>query len=148
MARMSMKEFGDLVRQVMETLPPEIKPHIKNLVVDVAEEPSEQFLREHTEFTDEEIEHGFTLFGLFEPMQLPTYEGIDIADRPNWLWIFKNPHEQEFRDPKRLRTEIRKTVIHELAHHFGWSEEDLERFDNNPDPFNHDQGKNDSRSSN
>ena len=38
-------------------------------------------------------------------------------------------------DPKRLRTEIKKTVVHELAHHFGWTDRDLERFDANPDPF-------------
>ena len=51
------------------------------------------------------------------------------------MWIFRNPHEEEFPDPKRLRTEIRKIVIHELAHHFGWTDRDLERFDDNPDPF-------------
>ena len=38
-------------------------------------------------------------------------------------------------EPERLRTEIRKTVIHELAHHFGLTDRDLERFDANPDPF-------------
>jgi predicted Zn-dependent protease with MMP-like domain len=134
MARMSMKEFGDLVRQVMETLPPDFKPHIKNLVVDVAEEPSYELLRK-ARFTKKQIAEGQSLFGLFEPMHLPAYQDIDIADRPNRLWIFKRPHEEEFRNPKRLRTEIRKTVIHELAHHFGWTDEDLERFDAKPDPF-------------
>jgi predicted Zn-dependent protease with MMP-like domain len=142
MARMSMKEFGDLVRRVIDTLPVEFKPYIKNLIVDVAEEPSDELLRDIAGFTDEEIAEGHSLFGLFEPMHLPTYEGIDIADRPNRLWIFKNPHEQEFRNPKRLRTEIRKTVIHELAHHFGWTDEDLERFDAKPDPFGEEKGGN------
>jgi predicted Zn-dependent protease with MMP-like domain len=30
---------------------------------------------------------------------------------------------------------VRKTVIHELAHHFGYTDADLEKFDDNPNPF-------------
>jgi predicted Zn-dependent protease with MMP-like domain len=137
MARMSMKEFGQLVRSVMKTLPPEFKPYLHNVVVDVAEEPDEEFLR-RAGFTDEEIEEGDSLLGFFEPLELPTIfsgEAVHANEIEHRLWIFRNPHEEEFPDPKRLRTEIRKTVIHELAHHFGWSDRDLEKFDDDPDPF-------------
>ena len=41
-------------------------------------------------------------------------------------------------DRRQLMIEIRKTVIHELAHHFGYTDRDLERFDDNPDPFGDD----------
>jgi predicted Zn-dependent protease with MMP-like domain len=78
------------------------------------------------------------LLGLFKPLDLPSMFGgdaVDLHDLQHRLWIFKTPHEEEYPDPKRLRTEIRKTVIHELAHHFGWSDRDLEKFDDNPDPF-------------
>ena len=44
------------------------------------------------------------------------------------LVIFKRPLEEEFPDPRELRDEIRKTVIHELAHHFGYTDRDLERW--------------------
>ena len=135
MNRMSMREFKDLVRQVMATLPAEFAPHLNNIVVDVADEPTEEFLRENAGFTDEEIDEGESIFGFFEPMDVPGLDGLDVTDLPHRLWIFKNPHEEEFSDPKRLRTEIRKTVIHELAHHFGWTDRDLEKFDDNPDPF-------------
>ncbi len=137
MPRMSMTEFGELVRRVMLTLPPAFGPYLHNLVVDVAEEPDREFLK-RAGFSDEEIDAGDTLFGFFEPLQLPSpFAGdfVDVSDLQHRLWIFRNPHEDEFHDPKRLRTEIRKTVIHELAHHFGWSDRDLERFDANPDPF-------------
>ena len=137
MARMSMKEFGQLVRQVMETLPPAFAPYVHNVVVDVAEEPDEDFLR-HAGFSEEEIAEGESLFGFFEPLELPSaFAGdcVDVHDLQHRLWIFRNTHEDEFPEPKRLRTEIRKTVVHELAHHFGWSDRDLEKFDENPDPF-------------
>ena len=102
-------------------------------MVEVEEWPTHDLLL-RAGLTEEEIEAGETLFGLFEPFEMPS-DGVDFMDHPHKLWIFKGPHEDEFPDPKRLRTEIRKTVVHELAHHFGWTDRDLERFDDNPDPF-------------
>jgi predicted Zn-dependent protease with MMP-like domain len=132
-----MSEFKEIVRRTMETLPAEFQPYLHNVVVDVAEEPDIPLLQ-RAGFTDEEIAEGDTLFGLFEPLELTSSFGgdsISINDLPHRLWIFKNPHEEEFPEPERLRTEIRKTVIHELAHHFDWTDRDLERFDDNPNPF-------------
>jgi predicted Zn-dependent protease with MMP-like domain len=51
------------------------------------------------------------------------------------LVIYKRPLEEEFADPMQLQIEIRKTVVHELAHHFGWTDRDLEKFDDTADPF-------------
>ncbi len=121
----------------METLPKEFGPFLDNVVVEVADEPDEELLL-RAGITPEEIEEGDTLFGLFDPLELPSgwaSDVIDTQDMMHRLWIFKLPHEEEFPEPKRLRTEIRKTVVHELAHHFGYSDRDLERFDANPDPF-------------
>jgi predicted Zn-dependent protease with MMP-like domain len=137
MNRLSMTEFSRIVRQVMETLPKEFEPYLHNVNVDVAEEADEELLRK-AGFTEEEIDEGDTLFGLFEPLELPSMfagDNVDVNDLQHRLWIFKNPHEEEFPEPGRLRIEIRKTVIHELAHHFGWSDRDLEKFDSNPNPF-------------
>lgn len=130
---MSMSEFKRLVQDVMATLPDEIRPFLDNVVVDVDDWPDDRLLLK-AGFTEEEIAAGDTLFGLFDPFEMPT-DGIDFTDHPHRLWIFKGPHEEEFPDPRRLRTEIKKTVIHELAHHFGWTDRDLQRFDDHPDPF-------------
>jgi len=132
MKRMSLKKFGAIVREVVETLPDEIKQHLGNVVIDVEEEPSDEFLLE-AGFTQEEIEEGDSLYGYFMPL-----EGIsatEMLENPNRIIVFKNPLEEDFPDPHELRIEIRKTVIHEIAHHFGWSDRDLEKFDDDPDPF-------------
>src|SRR5262245_26888316 len=133
MGSLSMSEFKSLVRSVMETLPDEIRPYLDNVVVEVADWPDDDLLR-RADYTEEEIEEGHAPLGFFE-----TFDGfgglVDVIDHPHKLWIFKGPHEEEFEDPKRLRTEIKKTVVHELAHHFGWTDRDLERFDDDPDPF-------------
>lgn len=134
MRRMSLKEFGRIVAEVMQTLPPQITAHLDNVVVDVEEEPSEQTLRE-MDFTDEEIASGESLYGLFTPMHVGQPDSVDFLDNPHRILIYKRPLEDDFPGPRQLRIEIRKTVIHELAHHFGWTDKDLERFDDNPDPF-------------
>lgn len=140
---MSRREFKKLVATVMETLPEEFAPFLDNVVVEVADEPDEELLR-RAGFTDAEIDEGESLLGFFDPLELPTLwsaDAVDSHDMLHRLWIFKLPHEEEFPDPKRLRTEIRKTVIHELAHHFGYTDRDLERFDDDPDPFGGEPGK-------
>ena len=136
MKRMSLKQFGQVVARVMETLPEEFHQYLDNLVVDVEEEPEYQTLKE-MEFTDEEIEAGDSLYGLFVPLAVPSPWTVD-HEVPHRIIIYKRPLEEDFPDPQQLKVEIRKTVIHELAHHFGYSEDDLERFDNNPDPFGDD----------
>lgn len=137
MKRMSLDRFGKIVARVMETLPKAFEPYLKNIVVDVEEEPDRETLR-RLDFSDEEITDGESLFGLFVPFPMLNTEGMDFDDPPHRLIIYKRPHEEEFPDRKQLMTEIRKTVIHELAHHFGWTDRDLEKFDDNPDPFGDD----------
>lgn len=144
MKRMSLDQFGRIVQRVMETLPEELHQHIRNLVVDVEEEADPEMLR-RSGYSDEEIEDG--LFGLFVPFgaspEVPSEDEedshnefhFDSLDQPNRLIIFKGPHEREFSQRRQFLVEVRKTVIHELAHHFGYSEKDLQRFTDHPNPF-------------
>ena len=130
-----MKKFAAVVRRAIETLPDEIKEHMENVVIDVEEEPSIKFLQE-AGFTDEEIDAGDSLYGYFMPM-----EGVaasEMLENPNRIIIFRNPLEEDFPDERDLLIEIRKTVVHEIAHHFGLTDRDLEKFDDNPDPFGDD----------
>ena len=140
MKRMSLKKFGRIVARVMETLPAPIKEHLDNVVVDVENEPDLRTLR-RAGFTEEEIAEGETLLGWFDPLELPSAWGGDAVDTDDMLHrlvIYKRPLEEEFPDRKQFLIEIRKTVIHELAHHFGWTDADLEKFDDDPDPFQDD----------
>ncbi|HXG10586.1 MAG TPA: metallopeptidase family protein [Gemmataceae bacterium] len=126
MKRMSLRRFGELVARVLETLPEGLRPYLENVVVDVQEEPDEELLREQG-FTEEEIAEGATLYGLFVPFPLPNTEALDCTEVPHRILIFKRPLEEDFPDRHELRQEIRKTVIHELGHHFGLNEHDLKK---------------------
>lgn len=128
-----MKRFMAIVGEAIDSLPDTIKRHLNNVVIDVEDAPSDDFLLE-AGFTDEEIDEGESLYGYFMPLAIDT-SGLDMLENPNRILIFKSPLEEDFPDPHELRIEIRKTVVHEIAHHFGWSDRDLEQFDDNPDPF-------------
>ncbi len=87
---------------------------------------------------EEEIAEGETLLNWFDPLERPTTwsgDAVNVNDMPHRLVIYKRPLEEAFPGRKRFLTEVRKTVIHELAHHFGWTDADLRRFDDDPDPF-------------
>src|SRR5215813_14090669 len=103
---MSMNKFAAVVRRAIDSLPPEIKRHLENVVIDVEEEPSVEFLRE-AGFTDEEIDAGDSLYGYFMPM-----EGVsasEMLENPNRIIVFRNPLEEDFPDLRDLHIEIRKT---------------------------------------
>jgi predicted Zn-dependent protease with MMP-like domain len=129
MEHLSLDRFGQIVREVMDTLPEEFYPYLENVVVDVEEEPDRRTLH-RAGFSEEEIAEGATLLGLFEPMPLPSPwsgDAVHVRDMQHRLRIFKRPHEESFSDPRELEKEIRKTVVHELAHHFGLDERDVTR---------------------
>jgi predicted Zn-dependent protease with MMP-like domain len=120
MKRMSRREFDAIVADAVDSLPAAAKQYLRNVVVDVEEEPDEETLLD-VGFTDEEIADGATLYGLFAPMR---GFGDDIGN-PRRIVVYKRPLEEDFPSRDELIDEIRKTVLHELHHHFGYSERDI-----------------------
>jgi 1-acyl-sn-glycerol-3-phosphate acyltransferase/predicted Zn-dependent protease with MMP-like domain len=133
MSRMSLRKFGGIVRRAIEGLPAKLHRHLENVVVDVELEPDRKALRDV--YTEDEIADGAGMYGLFSPLPMIAAEGMDFDEPPHRLVIYKRPLEDDFPDPKELVTEIRKTVVHELSHHFGYTDADLEKWDATADPF-------------
>ena len=118
---MRRSRFLRLVRQALAELPAPYCDWLAN--VDVVVEPRP---RSH-QLGDAGLGPGETLFGL--------YEGVPLTERasdyglvlPDKITIFQEPLEQECSDDAELVEEVRRTVLHELAHHFGIPDEELER---------------------
>lgn len=125
--RLSWKQFCDAVEDAVASLPEPFHQYLENVVVDVQEEPSEHdyaTLRERSG-----IDAGGLLLGLFIGVPLTSQS---YGDRhPNVVKIFRRPMEQVSCTRGALLRNIRATVIHEFAHHFGFSEEQLEDFERN-----------------
>lgn len=99
-------------------IPEELRGYISNVQVTIEEEPSDMVLKAMGVPADE------TLFGLYEGTPL-TERTAEYAGLPDRIIIFRRPLIEEFDDPLDVRREIARTVIHEVAHHFGIDEERL-----------------------
>lgn len=66
--------------------------------------------------------HG--LFGLYQGVPRTRY-GAESAQVPSKITIFQRPLEAVYRDPAALAQAVEDTVLHEIAHHFGISDERL-----------------------
>jgi predicted Zn-dependent protease with MMP-like domain len=98
--------FDDAVRAALDELPPDLATGLRNVAVVVEDENPE----------DPDV------FGLYHGVPLP--ERGDVAGLPpDTISIYRRPLEAAFPDPRELRDEIRITVLHELAHYFGFDEE-------------------------
>jgi len=114
---MTPEEFYQAVEEAMAGLPPEFAARLDNVAVVVRDDVTDEDLREAG------LEAGQELFGL--------YVGIPLTDRfsynmtlPDRILIFQGPHERHFEDDE-LVDEIRRTVVHEVAHHFGIDDDRL-----------------------
>jgi predicted Zn-dependent protease with MMP-like domain len=120
---MTRPEFEELVRQALDTLPRRFRKEMKNIAVVVEDEPSPELLREM------EVPRGETLFGLYQGTPL-TERPWDFGNAlPDRITIFQGPIEDECATEDEAITAIGETVIHEVGHYFGLSEEELEEIE-------------------
>jgi predicted Zn-dependent protease with MMP-like domain len=111
-------DFYELVERALEGLPPELSELLDNVAIVVDDWPDYS-----TPLVNGDP--GDTLYGL--------YEGVPLTERgtgyygmlPDKITIFRGPLERDFRRAE-LEEQIRITVVHEVAHHFGIDEDRLE----------------------
>jgi len=118
---MERRRFLRLVRQALAELPSPYRDWLANLDVVVERRPRRHHLHEAG------LGPGETLFGLYEGVPL-TERGSDYGlVLPDKITIFQEPLERAFSNDVDVVEEVRRTVLHELAHHFGMGDEELER---------------------
>ena len=105
--------FARLVRNALDGLPAEFRERIRNLEVVIEDEPAPEQLRQ-----------GGTLLGLYEGVPL-TARGAQEPYLPDRICIFRGPIERMSASPRHQAGIVRDTVVHEIAHHFGISDERL-----------------------
>lgn len=115
----SIEHLEQLVEEVIEMLPKRLRDAVRNLGVIVEEEPSDDLL---LELGHDPNEH---LLGLYVGVPLPERTFGEDPYLPDQILIFRKPLERICRNRQELREQIRITVIHELAHYFGFDEDHL-----------------------
>lgn len=114
MAGMTPAEFDQVVDEALEELPEWVIERIDNLMVETSARP-----------TSEQDPNGDGLLGLYEGVSL-LERGIDyFGTMPDTITVFREPHLALGLSRPELRDEIRKTVLHEVAHHLGIDDDRL-----------------------
>jgi predicted Zn-dependent protease with MMP-like domain len=114
----SRRRFEGMVRRALAGLPEPFASRLQNIDVIVRSRPTAAQLRQAG------LPPGQTLLGL--------YSGVDLTRRgdysfalPDRIFIFQQPLERIAADERDLEQKVRHTVLHEIAHHFGISDERL-----------------------
>lgn len=119
--RISRARFEELVDEALDSIPDSFWNRIDNVMIAVEEWPT------RAQMEDAGVEPGHTLLGL--------YEGIPLTERthnyglvpPDRVTIFRRPILAMCPpgDEEAVREQVRRTVVHEIAHYFGISDERL-----------------------
>ena len=120
---MTRDDFEQYVKEAIATIPPRFRKAVRNLAIVVEDEPSDELLEEM------EIEPPDSLFGL--------YQGTPLTERtwgygntlPDRITLYQGPIEDASEDEDDLVVCIGETLIHELGHYFGLSEEEIEEIE-------------------
>ncbi len=116
---MEGERFEELVRQALEGLPEEIAQRMSNVDVEVQERPTP------SQLGSTRVPAGHTLLGLYQGVPLTRRTSGYHMVPPDRIIIFQRPLERASRGDDDLVERVRATVIHEVAHHFGISDERL-----------------------
>jgi predicted Zn-dependent protease with MMP-like domain len=109
-----VEEFEQLVEEAIASLPEDLAEFMSNVGIVVEDEPPD----------------GLPLLGLYQGLPLTRRGSAYAGVPPDKITIYRGPLERIARgDDDRLRAEVRRVVLHEIAHHFGISDERLREID-------------------
>ncbi|HEY8749500.1 MAG TPA: metallopeptidase family protein [Tepidisphaeraceae bacterium] len=115
--RVSKRRFGLMVEEALATLPPQFQEFIEEVPVEVRDRP--------TEAQSSRFDSKGLLLGLYVGRPR-TQRSVEESGRlPDVIYIFQESIEQVSNNEAELLDQVRKTVLHEIGHHFGLDEDDL-----------------------
>jgi predicted Zn-dependent protease with MMP-like domain len=115
--------FEQLVAEALASVPRRFRDAMKNLAIVVEDEPSSELLDEM------DIEPPDTLLGLYQGTPLTERTWAYGNTLPDRVLIFQGPHERDAEDEDDLVIAIGETLIHEIGHYFGLSEEEIQEIE-------------------
>jgi predicted Zn-dependent protease with MMP-like domain len=118
--RLANDEFDRLVEQALESLPPAFARRMENVIVEVQALPGRALLRSMG------VKPGQTLLGCYHGVPLTRKSVESACELPERILIFKDPIEAVCRTREEIVEQVRQTVLHEIGHHFGMDEDDLD----------------------
>ena len=113
-----------MVWEGIEAIPKRFLEKLDNVDVVIEDEPSEEQKKKL------KLRDGLKLFGLYEGIP-QTKRGFYAGVLPDKITIFKKTFEEIFISEEEIKEQVKKTVWHEIAHHFGMDEERVRKAEKN-----------------
>lgn len=124
----SADDIADLAERALAGLPPAMARHVRGVGILVDEMPDDDLLAEMG------IETPWELTGLYRGVPLPLQSHEDIARAPALIHLFRQPILLEWIETDEdLFRLVRSVLIHEIAHHFGFSDDDIAAIEGDAD---------------
>ncbi len=120
MIRLSEDEFGDLVDEAIDDVPAEFEPYLENVIIEVDEMPDRRTARRLG------LSNRRSLLGLYHGVPLTERSVAHSGRLPDRITLYKANIEAICRTREEIVDQVRRTVLHEIGHHFGMDEDDLE----------------------
>ena len=120
---MNQKEFEKLVEEGIAAIPERFQKLLNNVAIVTQDEPTAE-QRKELELRDDEM-----LFGLYEGVPQTAWGRNEGMSMPDKITIFMRATLESARNAEEVRTIVRDTVWHEIAHHFGIDEDRVEELE-------------------
>ncbi len=120
-------DLADLEAQAREafaTIPGELRQHVGEIAIQIEDFPDDETLEEM------ECESPFDLLGLYRGVDMTRKSVMDVPDDVDMIFLYRRPILDYWCETgDDLVSVVRHVLIHEIGHHFGLSDEDMERLE-------------------
>jgi predicted Zn-dependent protease with MMP-like domain len=121
----SLEDFERLAERAMATLPAAVRRACGDLALRIADFAPDEILDEMG------IEDAYELTGLYDGIALTERSVMHQPTRPDAVWLYRRPILEEWIDRGDVPLDglVRHVLVHEIAHHLGWSDADIQAVD-------------------
>ncbi|WP_138423638.1 metallopeptidase family protein [Maritimibacter alexandrii] len=121
----TLEEIETIAHDTVEALPEAFRGPARTVAIRVEDFPSDDML------ASLDIDSPFELTGLYEGIPLTEKSVFDQPGGPDVIWLFRRPILDEWADrgDVEIGALVAHIMVHELAHHFGWSDDDIASID-------------------
>ncbi len=121
----TLEEIETIAHDTVEALPEAFRGPARTVAIRVEDFPSDDML------ASLDIDNPFELTGLYEGIPLTQKSVFDQPGGPDVIWLFRRPILDEWADrgDVEIGALVAHVMVHELAHHFGWSDDDIASID-------------------
>lgn len=120
----SIADLEAMAGEAFATIPPELRAHVSNVLIRVEDFPDEETEEEM------ELESPYDLLGLYRGVDLTQRSVSDVRMTIDAIFLYRRPILDYWCEMgEDLFHIVRHVLVHEIGHHFGFSDEDMERIE-------------------